>query len=477
MDNDFKGKAVLVMGLGLSGGGVGTVEFLVKRGAKVTVTDLRTRRELAPSLKTLAKYGGIRYVLGRHRKEDFLKADIIIKNPGVRRDAPLLVEAARRRIPITSDIGIFFRLCPAKIIGVTGTRGKSTATYLIWKFLKSRFSRPSSVRSVWSSTSNTLKRARRIHYGGNIRRSVLTLLPRIRKDDLVVLELSSFQLQDLAYEKRSPHIAIVTNILKDHLNWHRNMKEYIRAKSAIFQFQRKNDILFINRRDALLRQTARPAPVRARGAALPPTLLKTVNRNIGAHYRPSVALAIAAARHFGVGLPAIHKVLGSFRGLEGRQEKIATVKGIHFINDTTATIPDAAIAAIRRFRDNAGAKHKLILIAGGSDKKLDFAAMAAAIKKYVDTLVLLPGDATEKLIKNIKTVLPYSLIRTNKRIGKGKMRSIKSYKAESMADAVRTAMSRAEKGDYVLLSPGAASFGLFLNEFDRGNQFVQAVRK
>ena len=163
----FSGKKVLVMGLGLHGGGVGAVEFLVKNGARVTVTDLRTHKELAPSLGILARHRGIQYVLGGHREEDFRAADMIVKNPGVRRDHPLLRSAERKGTPIISDVGIFFRWCEGRIIGITGTRSKSTTTWLIWKFLKTKYPRT--------------------HYGGNIRRSVLSILPDIKKDDLINL--------------------------------------------------------------------------------------------------------------------------------------------------------------------------------------------------------------------------------------------------------------------------------------------------
>lgn len=459
---DVREKNMLVMGLGLHGGGAGAVEFLARHGARVTVTDLRTRRQLAPSLKALAKYPHIRYVLGRHRTQDFLAADMIIKNPGVRRNSPYLKAADAAGIPITSDMGIFFAACPAPIIGVTGTRGKSTTTYLIWKLLKTKY-------------------GNRVYYGGNIRKSVLTILPRIKKSDIVVLELSSFQLQDLAAEKVSPHIAVITNLLRDHLNWHRDMREYRDAKSAIFRFQKSGDILFYNDKDAGARRLAARAPALARSAPrLAPTLQTIVDRNLGEHYRASAALAVAVAEHYGITDTAIIQTIRGYRGLAGRQEIIAEIRGVTFVNDTTATIPDAAVAAIQRFskilrdggvykkdghmgrvarfrhRTTSGAG-KLILIAGGSDKKLDFRAMKREMKKYVAAAIFLPGNATEK----IKHALP----------------STKTYAVKSMADAVRTAVTIAQKGDFVVLSPGAASFGLFLNEFDRGDQFAAEVKK
>ncbi len=440
-DLDFKDKQVLVMGLGLHGGGAGAAEFLVKEGADVTVTDLRTKKELALSLRLLARYRGIRYVLGRHREQDFRTADFILKNAGIRRDNPFLRQAEKSGIPIASDVGIFFRLCPARIIGVTGTRGKSTTTYLIWKFLKTKF--------------------RRVHYGGNIRRSVLSILPRIKKNDLVVLELSSFQLQDLGYERKSPHIAVFTSLLEDHLNWHRNMQEYIDAKRAIFRYQRPDDHLFIHNKDYVVRRLAAQAPSKMHIAVLPETLAKIVDKNLGSHYRPAAALAVAVGWHFRAAPAAMKRVLAAFRGLEGRQEQVRVLGGVRFINDTTATIPDAAIAAIMRFRKRAG-RGRLILIAGGQDKKLDFTKMAAMILKSVDALVLLPGTATEKLAKILV-----------------KFRRVLStlHNARSMQEAVRIAWQSAKQGDYIVLSPGAASFGLFLNEFDRGDQFADAVRK
>ena len=435
--SDFRGKRVLVMGLGLHGGGVGTVDFLSRQGAEITVTDLRTARELAPSLRALHRIKGIRYVLGEHRMKDFSVADMIIKNPGVRRDSPYLQGATRRGIPIRSDMDIFFDLCPARIIGVTGTRGKSTTTYLIWQFLKTKY--------------------RHVHYAGNIRKSVLTLLPQVKKNDVVVLELSSFQLADLSREQKSPHIAIFTNLMRDHLNWHRTMHEYQEAKCAIFRFQRPDDYLFVPRDDATLRRMTRNAPSHIEKTTLAPALIAIVDQNLGHHYRSSVGLAAGVAQHFGVSNANIKKILSAFKGLEARQEEIARIRGVRMINDTTATTPDAAIVAIQRFRASTGSGHMLILIAGGSDKKLDFKNMARAIKKSVDRLVFLPGAGTEKL----KRELP----------------GIKYAEARSMREAVEISWRDAKRGDCIVLSPGAASFGLFLNEFDRGAEFARAVKK
>lgn len=453
----FRGKQILLMGLGLQGGGVGVAKFFLRQGAKLIITDLRSRRELAPSLKEIEKSkkrsDRIIYILGKHRKSDILSADLIVKGPGVKPDSPFLRIARRAGIPITSEMALFFALSPAKIIGVTGTRGKSTTAYLIWKFLKTKL--------------------KRVFLGGNIRVSVLEFLPKLKKEDWAVLELSSFQLEDLANAnqldiyrpdlhspRRSPEIAVITNILRDHLNWHGTMESYLKAKSRIFAYQKPTDYLFINPSNKLLRKLVKKAKSRVITGRLPKELIKIVDKNLGKHYRESVALAYTVARHFRIPPPAIKKILQNFRGLEGRQEKIAGIRGVIFINDTTATIPEATVAALKRFYPLAKkAGGKIILIAGGSDKKLDFQGMARAIKKYAAAAVLLPGTATEKLKQEFRI--------NNK---------VVVVNVFSMKEAVDEAYNLAVKGDYVILSPGAASFGLFLNEFDRGEKFVKAVK-
>ncbi|MBI3421191.1 MAG: UDP-N-acetylmuramoyl-L-alanine--D-glutamate ligase [Candidatus Sungbacteria bacterium] len=438
---DLTGKRVLVMGLGLHGGGVGTVKFLASRGARITVTDLRTQKVLAPSLEKLKSIKNIAYILGRHRESDFLKSDLIVKNPGVPPTSPYLALARKHKIPVTTDMGIFFRACPGTIIGVTGTRGKSTCAWLIWKFLKTK--------------------KKRVFLGGNIRKSVLEFLHALKPDDLIVLELSSFQLQDLALDHMSPPVAVITNFMRDHMNWHRTMAEYAAAKSVIFKFQKATDRLFANPDDPKIRAMASMARSRVTFPRLAPVYRTIVDKRLGIHYRSSVALAIAVARHFGANKKNMLAVLKRFRGLEGRQEQLSPVRGVRIVNDTTATIPEAAIAAIVRFRALAKPPHRLTLLAGGSDKKLNFAPLAAVIAQYVDHLILLPGSGTEALKKKL---------RKEKRVEAGVWQE-----ASSMAEAVARAFAAATAEDWIILSPGATSFGLFVNEFDRGDQFVKEV--
>ena len=447
----FSGKRVLVMGLGLHGGGREAVKYLLKNGARVLVTDRRSKKELRPSIATLEAfvrkgvYPRIRYTLGRHREKDFSSVDFVLKNAGVRPDSPYLEKARKRKVPVASDITMFFDACPAPIIGVTGTRGKSTTAYLISEFLSKGLPK----KRVW--------------LGGNIRRSVLEFLLRTSRNDVVVLELSSFQLMDLEEAKKSPEVAVMTNIMNDHLNWHRSRREYIRAKSVLFRYQSSKDHLFVNSRDSVLRRAVASARSRTHFVGIPKAYQRHVGEKLGTHFAASVGLAIAVARHFRVRERTIRSVLRNFIGLPARQEELRVWKGIHFVNDTTATIPDAAIAALKRFsvisKKRGGG---VVLIAGGSDKKLDFRAFMKSADHSAKTIIFLPGDATLRMKKDLL---------------RARSHGPHTQDARSMREAVRFSVRAAARGDTILLSPGAASFGLFVNEFDRGDQFTREVKR
>ncbi len=202
----FKNKKVIIFGLGLLGGGVGAARFFARAGAKVTVTDIKKREQLKESIEKLKKFK-INFVLGKHRKEDFLNTDIVIKGPGVPSNSPYLEIARKNNVLIETDIGIFFQLCKVPIIGITGSKGKSTTAALTYNVLKTKY-------------KNTL-------LGGNIGISVLDLVNKIKKNSLIVLELSSWQLEGLLSCKKSPHVAVITNIFPEHLNRYKNFNEYI----------------------------------------------------------------------------------------------------------------------------------------------------------------------------------------------------------------------------------------------------------
>ena len=435
MDKIFKNKKIVIMGLGLHGGGASVAEFFYKQGANILITDLKTEKQLEESLKKLKKIKA-EYILGEHREEDFKKADLVIKNPDVPNNSPYLTIARKNNIPIETDITLFLNLSKALLIGVTGTKGKSTTATLIYHLLKSKY--------------------KRIFLAGNIGVSPLKIISQVRKGDVVVLELSSFGLEDI---KKSPHIAVATNIMPDHLNRYKTIEEYTDAKKNIFRFQNNNDFLVLNENDFVVRNFSKEANSKIyfyNGNKIP----KNININnfklFGKHNLSNLAAAIVVAKILKISDTSINKSIKSFKGVASRQQFIKSFKGVKYFNDTTATMPDAVIAAIDSFT-NKFEGSELFLICGGQDKGLNFLELIEAIKKNSVNLIFLPGTASE-LIKN----------------------SLKNYNkinsVSSMQEAVLLASKISKKGDIVALSPGAASFNLFKNEFDRGEQFIKAVK-
>jgi len=455
---DLKNKKVLVMGLGLHGGGVGMTKFLTQKGARVTVTDLKTQKELDPSLKKLAGLS-IKFILGEHRKQDFEEADLIIKNPAVADNSPYLTIARKNKIPIDTDTGIFFQFCPSKnIIGITGTKGKSTTTALIYEMIKSG--------------------NKEAKIAGNIRISPFGILDRIKKDTPVILELSSWQLEGLALHKLSPHIACITNIFPDHLNRYKNMQEYAEAKKNIFKFQKQNDYVIMNYDNHILRDPRFSLNLKniywfsrhekiEKGTFIQKGHIIFQEKNLehyiisqseiklaGEHNLENVLAAITIACVYGIKKTNIQKVLKSFSGLDSRLELIREWQGVKYYNDTTSTTPTSTLAALQSLAE------PIILIAGGADKNLDFQKLGRLIAKKVKYLILLTGNATPKLKQAVKKYSAGLPITT----------------AESMQEAVKLAQKQVKEKDIVLLSPACASFGMFQNEFDRGEQFNNAIQ-
>lgn len=471
---DLKNRRVLVMGLGLHGGGLGVTRFLLRQGAQVTVTDLRTAEELAPSLAAL-EGEPVRYVLGRHRREDFARADLVVRNPAVPLDSPYLEEARRQGVPIEMEMTLFFERCPGPIVAVTGTKGKSTTTALLGHI----------VRRLHSDTV----------VAGNIRVSALEVLPQIGPDTPVVLELSSWHLEGLGERGMAPHVAVVTNVYPDHLNRYPSMEAYAGAKRLIYRAQGPDDLLVLNADDALVRDFALEAPSRVAwfgtglhrhgeglragdghvlplgaGAALlagdglvwidqegrPVTVCSRDQILLpGRHNLANVLAATAAAVLYGVPGPKIAAAVSTFEGLPGRLELVRVLDGVRYINDTTSTAPASTVAALK------GLEGPVVLIAGGADKGLAYDVLAEAVDDEVRAIVLLAGSATEKLARALR------------RAGGG---SRIAGPFDDLAAAVARARELAHPGDAVLLSPGCASFGLFVHEFDRGQRFREIVR-
>lgn len=436
--SDFRGKTILVMGLGLHGGGVGAAAFFARLGSWVVVTDLKTRKELAPSLEKLRRFQNITCHLGGHRPMDFKTADYVIKNPGVPQESKYLRIAKKSGIPVLTDVGIFFSVVRRPIIGVTGTKGKSTTAALIALLLGARYPR--------------------VLLAGNIRKSVLEIIGPAKRADYIVLELSSFQLEDLGAMARSPHVAVLTSFSPDHLNRHGTIENYRRIKCLITAFQTRDDVVVIPRGrglESLLRHSkAKKIRVSVREASR--SRIAALNPYLTAHLADAALLALAVARHLKVPEKGALKKLRRFRALEGRLERVRVFRGLTFINDTTATAPAAAAAGLALI----ARERPVVLIAGGADKRLPFRVFSRAIARHAKFTVFLPGSATEKIIAGLA---PAARRRT--------------AVARSMREAVDLACRVAKRGDAILLSPGAASFGLFTHEFDRGEQFIRAVKR
>ncbi|MSR84917.1 UDP-N-acetylmuramoyl-L-alanine--D-glutamate ligase [Candidatus Uhrbacteria bacterium] len=440
---------ILILGLGQypQGSGVSAALYFARRGEEVTVTDLKTAKELKENVGQLKKFKNVRFVLGKHDLKDIESTDLVVANPRVRRDSREMKLAIKRGIPIESDISLFLAQCPARVIGVTGTRGKSTTATLIAEMLKAGGAK------VW--------------LGGNILVSPLTFLSKVKKDDLVVLELSSWQLESLGEKGISPPVAVWTNLMRDHLNTYKSMEEYAEAKAQIFRHQKPSDIVFLpvdRSFDGYAREAAsrvyRTGKKKNRESII---CYSTKLKVVGEHNRKNAEMAVAVALRLGVKVSAIKSALRSFKGLPNRLELIATTKGIKYINDTTATTPDATIAAIKALSNNSlqlplFKRGRVHLIFGGADKELEFVEVAKMLKRFFVNVALLPGTAHTKIVKAFRHDKFFY------------------QDAPNLRTAIKTLQSQARVGDTILLSPGCASFGLFKNEFDRGEQFKKLIK-
>ena len=430
----FKGKKVTVLGLGLLGKGLGDTAFLAECGAEVTVTDLKSAEQLAPSVEALAKHKNIRFVLGRHDTKDFETCDMVIKAQGTPMDSLYIERARSRKIPVRMDDELFVSLAPkgVTVIGVTGTRGKTTTSSLIFHILK--------------------KAGTRVHLGGNIRGvATLALLKKVKAGDFVVLELSSWQLQGFGESKIAPNVSVFTNFMPDHMNYYKNdLKQYFADKAVIYKYQTAGDTLVAGEKvSKKIPKSYKGTLVVANATAIPKAWKVTIP---GEHNRENIACAILAARALKIPLTEIKKGVESFKAVEGRLQLAKKIRGISVYNDNNATTPEATVAALQAFP-----KEKTVLIMGGADKGLDMAPLARAIDDYAKAVVLLPGTGTEKFKE-------FAI-------------DVDMYETSSLRDAVEKSLALAEKGDNIVFSPAFASFGMFVNEYDRNDQFLAILKE
>lgn len=474
--SNFQDTMVTVMGLGRfkQGSGVGAAKWLMRHGAQIVITDLKTEAELKESVEEITKwytqyrieykdrpiYSPV-FVLGEHHEDDFTNVDLVVQNPGVARESEFVQLAKQNNIHVESDISLFFRYCPFPIYSVTGTRGKSTTTALLGEML----------RTIHPKTV----------VAGNITRSPLEDLDWILEEKSpvpIVLELSSWLLESMEGLGKGPEIALLTNAYEDHLDRYDSFEHYLWAKELIFKEQKSDQIAILNADQELMEGIASRIPSKkifwfsskpfAEGKSGAYKDGDSLTRSVGGDktefghvhdvkivgdHNVMNALGASLAAYFaGVSDENIHQTLKTFAGLPGRQQIIAEIEGVVYVNDTTATSPDGTIAALKRF-GNGG---NIILLAGGASKGLGVKNLADEIKKQCKFVVLFEGTALDNFVNAIGNSVPM-------------------VTANSMQTAIDAARLEAKLGDVILLSPGTASFGIFKNEFDRGDQFNKIV--
>ncbi len=455
---EYKGKHIAV--IGLSTEGKDTVKFLHQRGAMITCCDRRGKEALGQTYEELSRFG-VSFQLGEEYSHGLRVFDAVVRTPGISPRTPELLSYRKNGGKITSLTKIFFEECRAPIIGVTGTKGKGTTSTLIAKMLESD--------------------GKTVHLGGNVGIPLLSRIDTIQPCDWVVLELSSFQLEDLT---QSPHIAVVLRTTQEHLanfdklatNFHPTKEAYVDAKKSIVRYQTKKDVAVVNKDDPTAKTFAKETKARnyffsmsddssdayVAGHAV---YLRTGNgvqklcdrvsvKLRGDHNLENIAAASLAARAAGVSFGAIKKAAVSFSGLEHRLEVVREFRGVTYVNDTFSTVPETTIAAIKSFSE------PLILIVGGSEKGSDFTEMGIAIAKSRAKVLLVIGNMTERILKAVDAA---------------GYRGKRITGLRTMKDIVIMSSKKATRGDVVLLSPACASFDMFVNYKERGKLFKEEV--
>lgn len=431
----FKGKRITVIGLGVLGRGVGDTAFLSECGAELIVTDLKPASDLEPSLRELKGYENIHYVLGEHRKQDFRNRDMVLKSAGVPLDSPYIREAEKNSIPVVMSASLVATLADATIIGITGTRGKSTVTELIHHILVSS--------------------GKRAYLAGNVRGiATLPVLHEARKGDFIVMELDSWQLQGFHAASVSPHISVFTTFFPDHMTYYGgNMQRYFSDKAAIFQYQTANDVLVVTPQVQKILPTYFAGTILSETIVVEPHVVKNPAL-LGEHNMFNIACALSAAEAVGISHDEAVSAAETFPGVEGRLQFVREVRGVKIYNDNNATSPEATIAALKALKQN------IILIMGGTDKGLSMKELLTAIPKHCKAVVLYPGSGTETITDAVKKM------------------KIAVTRGTNLKECVDRALAHAKSGDSVLFSPAFSSFGKeYKNEYDRNDQFLRLIER
>ncbi len=431
------------MGLGRFGGGIGVTRWLVGQGAKVTVTDRESAESLHGSVEQLAGLE-VTYHLGGHQESDLDGCDLLVVSPAVNKAKSDFVQnALARGIPLSSEMNLFVDRCPARrIVGVTGSAGKSTTTAMLGS-IATAYARAGRVPAVWM--------------GGNIGHSLLNDLDRMTADDLVVLELSSFQLEDAELVRWSPSHALITNIKVNHLDRHVTMEAYTAAKMNIVRFQKLEDIAFVHADDDALADEVRKAGAgpRLKRFAFDPAFTDAV-RVPGRHNLDNAANAIAVARSLGIPDDLIADGLSAFTGLPHRLELVGERRGVRYYNDSKSTTPESTLIALNAFST------PVIVMIGGGDKGMSFDEMCGQIVRKAKGVVCY-GATGQKLFE-LSNVLAANT-----------PGAARVARAVTFEEAVRSAADMASPGDVVVMSPACTSYDMFTNYEQRGEKFREIV--
>jgi len=441
-------KKLCILGLGIEN--YALIKFLLSQKIPCNITICDTKQNIKKtelSTGSLASLASLKWRLGKKYDQNLGQFDIIFRSPGYPLFTKEIKEAKKAGAEISSPMKLFFEFCPTNnIIGVTGTKGKGTTASLIYHILK-----------------KSAERRHNAFLGGNIGIAPFSFINKIKKNDWVILELSSFQLEDMAV---SPPIALITNFVPEHLapadpnnpNYHRSMRDYWKAKSNIFRWQGKNGRLIanVNLKNKFTSVISTESALKVKNRIIYFTKSDLPSKLVGEYNKENIAAAVAAAKLIGVGQNTIKKATASFKGLEHRLELTRTFKSIKYFNNSLATTPQSVIADLESFRE------PIILIVGGADKGASFKNLAQEIKKKVKFVILLTGQATPKIKKELLKV---------------KYHNKKMLSTKNMAQAVKAASKNSLPNDIVLLSPACASFGMFKNYKERGEIFKREVRR
>lgn len=453
-NNYIKFRKVAVIGLGVSN--LPLLDYLHEKKAKVTVFDQRTIDQIPKEVMDIITQNSFEFSLGENYLSKLQGFDLILRSPSCLPTIPELVAEAERGALVTTEIELLIKMCPAKIIGVTGSDGKTTTTSLIYAILKE------AGYNTW--------------LGGNIGIPLFTKLPEMKSDDIVVLELSSFQLMEMNV---SPSISVITNITPNHLNIHKDYEEYIDAKKNIFKYQDENGILVLNYDNEITKECGKEANGKViyfssqekleNGFIVDEGVIKEcedgVRKHImecksaklrGIHNYQNICTALAATKTL-VDTEKAVETIKEFNAVEHRLEFVREVNGIKWYNDSASSSPTRTISGINAFEGE-----EIILIAGGYDKNLDYTPLAKPVVDNVKALILM-GQTSNKIFDAVTIEME----KQNK--------NVKIYMCNSLQEVMDTARRIANPGQVVLFSPGSASFDMFKNAYDRGNQFKQAV--